>query len=146
MPTTRRKRVIAADPAQVWAVCGDPYQLPRWWPRVERVEQVTAGAFTEVLRSDRGRAVRADHRLTDLREGERIEWTQMLENTPFERVMSEAVTRVSVVPVPDGTRVELERKQSMRGMARFGGFLIRRATGRVLDDALDALEERVGPS
>ncbi len=116
---------------------------------MERVEQVTAGAFTEVLRSDRGRTIRADHRLSELREHERIEWTQLLEGTPFERVMSEGVTSVTLVAVDGGsaTKVTLERKQAMRGMARFGGgFLIRRATRKVLDGAMDALGGLVEPS
>ncbi len=148
MPRTRRTRTLAAEPAAVWAVVGDPHHLPRWWPRVERVEQVTAGAFTEVLRSDRGRAIRADHRLSELVEDERIEWTQLLEGTPFERVMSQGVTSVTLEAVDGGTatKVTLERRQTMRGMARFGGgFLIRRATRKVLDGALDALTGLVAP-
>jgi uncharacterized protein YndB with AHSA1/START domain len=148
MPRTRRSRTIAADPADLWAVVGDPHHLPRWWPRVERVEQVTAGAFTEVLRSDRGRSIRADHRLSELRENERIAWTQLLDGTPFERVMSEGFTAVTLEPTADATatKVTLERRQAMRGMARFGGgFMIRRATGKVLDEALDALAGLVAP-
>ncbi|MCW3017690.1 MAG: hypothetical protein JWO02_4782 [Solirubrobacterales bacterium] len=142
MPRTRRSRVIPADPSAVWGVVGDPHNLSRWWPRVERVEQVTAGAFTEVLRSDRGRTIRADHRLSELKENERIEWTQLLEGTPFARVMSEGVTGVTLEPANGGqaTKVTLERRQRMSGMARFGGgFMIRRATSKVLDGALDAL-------
>ena len=39
----------------VWQVVRDPYHLPRWWPRVQRVEGVTDEHFTEVLtRSDEG--------------------------------------------------------------------------------------------
>jgi uncharacterized protein YndB with AHSA1/START domain len=143
VPRTRRSRTIPADRVAVWAVVGDPHNLARWWPRVERVEQVTAGAFTEVLRSDRGRSIRADHRLSQLDVLERIEWTQLLEGTPFARVMSDGLTAVTLEPVGDGarsTKVTLERRQTMRGMARFGGgFLIRRATRRVLDEALDTL-------
>ncbi len=141
MPRTRRSRTLATEPITIWAVVGDPHNLSRWWPRVERVEQVTAGAFTEVLRSDRGRAIRADHRLSELRENEHIEWTQMLDGTPFERVMSQGMTSVTLQPAGDGrTKVTLERGQTMRGMARFGGgFLIRRATRKVLDSALDDL-------
>jgi uncharacterized protein YndB with AHSA1/START domain len=146
MPRTRRSRVIAADPSAIWHIVGDPHNLSRWWPRVERVEQVTAGAFTEVLRSDRGRAIRADHRLSELQENERIEWTQLLDGTPFARVMSEGVTGVTLEPVKDGqgTKVTLERRQTMRGMSRFGGgFMVRRATSKVLDGALEALADAV---
>ncbi len=149
MPTTRRTRFVGAGPEDVWRLVSDPHHLPRWWPRVERVEQVTAGAFTEVLRSDRGRSIRADHRLSQLDELERIEWTQLPEGTPFARVMSEGLTAVALEPFGDGarsTKVTLERRQTMRGMARFGGgFLIRRATRRVLDEALDTLTGLVVP-
>lgn len=143
MTRTRRRRVFAADPASVWAVVGDPYALRRWWPRVERVEQVTAGEFTEVLRSERGRTVRADYRLTALEEPSEIAWEQMIENTPFERVMTYSSTAIRLTPEGGGTRVEIERGQQMRGMSRLGGFMIRRATGRVLEQALDALAEQV---
>ena len=34
----------------------------------------------------------------------------------------------------------IEQRQKLRGLARFGGLLVRRATGRVLDEALDGLE------
>lgn len=153
MPRTRRSRVLPADPSTIWSVVGDPHNLSRWWPRVERVEQVTAGAFTEVLRSDRGRTIRADHRLSELKEDERIEWTQLLEGTPFDRVMSEGLTAVTLEAAKDGkgTKVTLERRQTMKGMARFGGgLMIRRATSKVLDGALDALSglvtEPAGPS
>lgn len=146
MTKTRRTRTVFADPSEVWALVGDPYGLPRWWPRVERVEQVTAGQFTEVLRSERGRAIRADHRLTDLAEGERIGWEQEIEGTPFARVMSFCSTTVMVKPATGGgTDVQIERRQQMRGMARLGGFLIRRATGRVLDGALEQLAGVVEP-
>ena len=42
MPTARRSRTVAAPPERVWGTVGDPYHLPRWWPRVTRVEAVTA--------------------------------------------------------------------------------------------------------
>jgi hypothetical protein len=36
-------------------------------------------------------------------------------------------------------------RQQLRGSARLGGFMVRRATGRVLDEALEALEALHGP-
>ena len=140
MTKTRRTRTIDADAAAVWAYVGDPYRLPKWWPRVERVEQVGAGQFTEVLRSDRGRPIRADHHLSEIVDGEKIAWVQDIEDTPFARVMTYCATSVELAVGKDGgTTVRLERRQQMRGMARLGGFMIRRATGRVLDGALDQL-------
>jgi hypothetical protein len=60
--------------------------------------------------------------------------------------MSEGMTGVTLEPVKDGqgTKVTLERRQTMRGMSRFGGgFMVRRATSKVLDGALEALADAV---
>ena len=37
----------------------------------------------------------------------------------------------------------LEMRQRLRGVARFGGFLARRASRQILRDALEALEGQV---
>ena len=139
MPTARQSRVVNAPLEEVWAIVGDPHHLPRWWPRVERIEQATAGAFTEVMRSNRGRVVRADQRLAELEEGSTIAWEQSVEGTPFERLVKQVRTTVRVAPEGAGTRVELERLQRMRGMARFGSFMARRATRGLLAEALASL-------
>jgi carbon monoxide dehydrogenase subunit G len=140
MPTTRRSRTVAAVPEQVWHTVSDPYHLPRWWPRVERVESVTDDRFTEVLTTERGRSVRADFRVVDSRAPEHHAWEQELAGSPFERIMTAARTDVRLAPEGDGTRVTVLVRQDMRGTARFGGFMVRRATRRVLDEALTALE------
>jgi uncharacterized protein YndB with AHSA1/START domain len=145
MPTARRSRTVAAPPERVWATVGDPHHLPRWWPRVQRVEAVTAEHFTEVLGTDDGRSLRADFRVVESRAPERRAWEQELVGTPFERVFSAASTEVKLLPDGEGTRVTLVVRQQVRGSARLGGFMVRRATGRVLDDALDALEALHGP-
>jgi len=144
MPATRRSRTLPADREAVWAVVGDPYQLPRWWPKVERVERVSGGRFTEVLRTERGRPVRADFRIVELGEPEVIAWEQELAGTPFERVLRSASVRVDLRVEPGGaaaaTVVDLTLSQSLRGASRFGGVLVRRASGKVLGEALDGLE------
>lgn len=140
MPVVRRSRTVAAAPNAVWAIVGDAHHLPRWWPRVERVEGVGNGAFTEVLRSDRGRALRADFRVLEHRQPHVRAWTQDLDGTPFERFLAEAVTRVELEPSATGTTVTVQQRLRLRGMSRFGGFLVRRATRRQLDEALDLLE------
>jgi uncharacterized protein YndB with AHSA1/START domain len=145
MPTARRSRTLAAPPERVWGTVGDPYHLPRWWPRVQRVEGVTDEHFTEVLGTDDGRSLRADFRVVVSREPEQRAWEQELAGTPFERIFSAASTEVSLTPDAAGTRVTLVVRQQLRGSARMGGFMVRRATGRVLDDALDALEALHGP-
>jgi carbon monoxide dehydrogenase subunit G len=145
MPTARRSRTVAAPPERVWGTVGDPHHLPRWWPRVQRVEGVTDEHFTEVLGTDDGRSLRADFRVVDSRPLERRAWEQELEGTPFERVFAAASTEVKLMPDGEGTRVTLVVRQQVRGSARLGSFMVRRATGRVLDDALDALEALHGP-
>jgi carbon monoxide dehydrogenase subunit G len=145
MPTARRSRTVAAPPERVWEVVGDPHHLPRWWPKVTRVEAVTDEHFNEVLTTLDGRSLRADFRVVDSRAPERRAWEQELEGTPFERVFAAASTEVKLLPDGEGTRVTVVVRQQVRGSARLGGFMVRRATGRVLDEALDALEALHGP-
>jgi carbon monoxide dehydrogenase subunit G len=140
MPTTRRSRTVADVPERVWETVSDPYHLPRWWPRVERVEGVQGDQFTEVLTTDRGRSVRADFRVVESLAPERRAWEQEVAGSPFERIMVTARTEVLLAPEGGGTRVTLAIRQQMRGTARFAGWMVRRATRRVLDDALRALE------
>jgi len=146
VPTTRRSRLLAADAASVWATVGDVTQLPRWWPKVTRVEAVRGDAFTEVLATDRGRSVRADFRVLERHDGEVLRWRQDVEATPFERILRSAETTVRVQPSASGggTRVVLEQRQRLRGVASLGGFVVRRATRRILDEALDGLQGLFG--
>jgi uncharacterized protein YndB with AHSA1/START domain len=138
--TVRRTRVVGSPPETVWEVVGDPHHLPRWWPRVERVESVDEDAWTCVMRSARGNVVRADYRLVGAADGRSREWAQQLAGTPFERLLREHRTVVSLSPAADGTEVALEVVSRGRGTARLGGFMMRRAQRRQLDEALDALE------
>lgn len=140
MPTTRRSRTVADAPERVWETVSDPYHLPRWWPRVDRVEAVTDEAFTEVLVTDGGRAVRADFRVADSVAPQLRAWEQELAGSPFERIMVAARTEVRLAAHDTGTRVTLSVRQKMRGPAQLGGFMVRRATRKVLDDALKGLD------
>jgi uncharacterized protein YndB with AHSA1/START domain len=145
VPTTRRTRSIAASPDQIWEVVCDPHHLARWWPRVTRVEAVSEGSFTEVLTTDRGRALRADFRLVDAEPGRRICWAQELEGTPFARVLRSSETAVDLQAREGATDVTIELRQSLNGFfSRFGGFLVRRAARGTLDEALDGLVRIVG--
>jgi uncharacterized protein YndB with AHSA1/START domain len=140
-----RSRTLDAPPEAVWAVLADPHRLPAWWPRVERVEGVTGDEWTTVLRSERGKAVRADYRVSEAETEapRRRAWAQQLEGTPFERLLWESVTVATLEPAGDGTRASLEVRQRPRGWARLGAFLLRRAARRQLDEALAALAELV---
>jgi uncharacterized protein YndB with AHSA1/START domain len=135
-----RSRTVAADPEAVWAVVADPSTLPRWWPRTERVEGVTADAWTVVLRSARGRPVRADWRLDGEDWLRRRAWAQQLDGTPFARVLAERRVEARLERVGAGTGVTLELRQRGRRWARFGGFMMRRAAGRELEGALGGLQ------
>jgi uncharacterized protein YndB with AHSA1/START domain len=141
MPTARVSRKLPASSAAVWRVAADPHALPRWWPRVERVEGVSPRKFTQVLRTPRGRAVRADFRVTEQDQGRRRVWRQELAGSPFERILTSSVTELRVAPSGDGeAAVTLEVRQRLRGMSRFGGFMARRAAKKTLREALDGLE------
>jgi uncharacterized protein YndB with AHSA1/START domain len=129
----------------VWRIVGDPYHLPRWWPRVARVEAVAGGRFTEVLQGTRsGRAVRADFRVDEKRKGELLRFSQELAGSPFERVLKQAETEIAIAPAGAGTRVAITLRQRLRGLSRLGGFMVKRATRRIVDEALDRLEATVG--
>lgn len=123
----------------------DPYHLPRWWPRVERVEEVAGTAWTKVMMSSRGRAVRSDFTRVETDAPRRMLWRQEVDESPFERLLSESTIEIALEPDGDDrTRVRLTADQSLRGKTRFGGMMVRRATRRNLDDALDGLKRAFG--
>jgi len=144
--TAKRTRVVSAPIAEVWKVLADPYQMPRWWPRVERMEGVDDEHFTQVFVSKRRHTVRADFRLlaseppdAQYPTGHRT-WTQEVAGTPFERVLQESITEILVEPVPDGgTRVTLAQRQKLKGYTRIGALSMRGATAKRLDEALAGL-------
>jgi uncharacterized protein YndB with AHSA1/START domain len=145
VPTTRRSRTIAASPEELWKVIGDAHHLPRWWPRIQRVEAVAAKHWTEVMLTKKGRALRADQRLEESRTQELRRWTLEIEDSPFEKVLAESTTEVRLEPADGGTRVTIELYRGLKGMGRLGGFLFRRAARSQLDEALDGLERACGP-
>ena len=130
---------MAAPVDDVWRIVRDPYHLPRWWPRTQRVEGVSAGGWTSVLLTDKGRSVRADYRVELTRAGERRRWSQEVIGTPFEKLFREVVYEVALAPAAVGTEVGLEVHQRPVGWARFGGLMLRRAARRQLDEALEEL-------
>jgi uncharacterized protein YndB with AHSA1/START domain len=108
MLVVRRSRTIQASPEDLWDVLGDPHHLPRWWPRVSRVEAVTLtgtgdlDAFTEVLTGPSGKIVRADFKLLEQVDRQRIVWSQQVENTPFARVLRSAETEITLAGAAQG--------------------------------------------
>jgi uncharacterized protein YndB with AHSA1/START domain len=170
VPDASRSRTIAASAEDLWDVIRDPHHLPRWWPRVTRVEDVEEDAFTEVMKTSKGKLVRADFRVVACDEAARsLTWAQLLDGSPFARVLKSAETTVRLTPANAGappsrggdagerkpaTVVRIELRQEMAGYssspglsmgfsARFGSPLVRRAARATLDEALDGLE-RIG--
>jgi uncharacterized protein YndB with AHSA1/START domain len=146
VPTARRSRIIAAPAEDLWELIVDPHHLPRWWPRVARVEDVEGDAFTEVMKTAKGKVVRADFQLVETDERSRsLTWAQRLEGSPFGRLLSSAETRVSLEPTTDGTSVTIELRQTLTGFfPRFGAYMVRRAAAATIDEALDGLERISG--
>lgn len=167
MPTTTRTRTIDAPASKLWELVRDPHHLPRWWPRVTRVEGVDGQAFTEVLRSDRGRTVRADFLLLSSDEQEmRLVFSQQIEGTPFATVLRSAETELQLRELADGeaTEVTITLSQTLRAMrdrergsrpvavwegasglfTRIGNPMVRRAAAKTLDEALDGLAQIAG--
>ena len=147
MARATRTREIEAPVGEVWKLVSDPYNLPRWWPRTARVENVEAKpggkrtAWTKVLQTAEGRGVRADFRCVSSAERERYVWEQELEGTPFERHLKALRVEIAMRERGDATEVRLTEEQSLKGMSKFGSPLMRRARGDVLDEALNGIEE-----
>jgi uncharacterized protein YndB with AHSA1/START domain len=139
----RRSRTLPASPQDLWRIVGDAHHLPRWWPRVTRVESVDDEGFTEVLQTERGTPVRADFRVVSSDPPRRRAWTQQLAGTPFERILARSETEIRLEPAGDGTVVAISLAQRPRGLARLGAFMVRAAARRQLDEALDGLEALV---
>jgi uncharacterized protein YndB with AHSA1/START domain len=155
MPTARASRTIAAMPDELWRIVSDPYHLPRWWPRVTRVEDVADGAFTEVMQTSKGNTVRADFDVvrTDQPSGT-IVWEQRLQGTPFAGVLSSSQTELrirSAGGMRSASEVTIELRQELSGQSTpsFGGHsllpsmgrrMVKRAAAKTIEAALDGLE------
>jgi uncharacterized protein YndB with AHSA1/START domain len=163
VPTARRSRTIAAPAQELWDLIRDPHHLPRWWPRVTRVEDVEEDAFTEVMKTRKGKLVRADFNVVLGEDGARtLTWVQRVQGTPFASVLKSAETELRLTSAADATaadgprtEVVIELRQEMAsGSARhtpflaiaprLGGHMVRRAAAATLDEALDGLERISG--
>lgn len=148
MPSVTRSRRIEAPAARIWELIADPHNLPRWWPRVTRVEDVHGGGervrWTAVLETERGAGVRADFRSAGRTAERRFAWTQDVEGTAFAKVLARSATEVTL-EAADGatTTVRLSSEERLRGMARLGSVMVRGAARRRLDEALDGIERAV---
>jgi uncharacterized protein YndB with AHSA1/START domain len=145
MPTVSRKRTVPAPRGEVWEILSDPYHLPRWWPKVERVEEVTDDTWTKVMISSRGKAVRLDYTRVEADPQRRVVWRHEVDESPFERVLADSLLEIELEPDGDeATRVRMTLDQKLRGKSRFGGGMVRRAAKRQLKEALDGLARAFG--
>jgi uncharacterized protein YndB with AHSA1/START domain len=162
VPTARCSRTIAAPAQELWELMRDPHHLPRWWPRVTRVEDVTltgtgeVDAFTEVMKTRKGKLVRADFNVVCDEAERTLTWVQRIEGTPFASVLESAETQLRLAPVDAaGTEVTIELRQQLAASSvrhnsflrlapRFGGRLVRRAATATIEEALDGLERVSG--
>jgi uncharacterized protein YndB with AHSA1/START domain len=131
---------------EVWDLISDPYNLPRWWPRTTRVENVDAkgggrrSEWTKVLETAEGRGVRADYRCLSSAERERYVWEQQLAGTPFERHLRSSRIEIGLKEKGEGTEVSISSEQTLRGMSRLGSPMMRHGQGEILDEALAGIE------
>jgi uncharacterized protein YndB with AHSA1/START domain len=140
----RRSRTLRASPQELWVIVGDAHHLPRWWPRVTRVESVDDDGFTQVLQTTKGKPVRADFRVVRSNAPSQRRWAQQLAGTPFARVLARSETEIVLEPDgDDATRVAISLSQRPRGVALLGSFMVRAAARRQLEEALDGLEALV---
>jgi uncharacterized protein YndB with AHSA1/START domain len=145
VPVVTRHSGFDAPLERVWNVVSDPYSLPRWWPRVQRVEEVSDSGWTMVLMSDRGKPIRADYTLAESCPMELLEWQQELEETPFERMLSQSRIVIELAQDDNAgkTAVVLRSTERLRGLARLGSPMVRHATRKRLSQALEQLGELV---
>jgi uncharacterized protein YndB with AHSA1/START domain len=143
MRVTRARRV-AAPPEDVWRLMNDPERLPAWWPGVQRVEEATPATWTKVLRSPKGKTIRADYTRLEGQQPRRLVWRHEVAESPFERLLSESLLEFRLDGHGGGTRVEITARHKPRGFARFGWLQLRLAAGRQLDDALEGLQRVLG--
>ena len=130
---------MEAPREKVLALARDPERMPQWWPSVSRVEETGGEAWTAVMQTERGKTLRADYTVLESVEPERLVWRHEIEESPFERIMSDSRYQLVLEPEGDGTRVKLAHRTRLRGFARFGVIQVRLATRKTLERALDGL-------
>jgi uncharacterized protein YndB with AHSA1/START domain len=140
----RKETVVPAAPEEVWRLVSDPARLPQWWPGVTRVEEATADAWTTVLSSPKGKAVRVDYSLVEVEPERRVVWRQEVDESPFERILASATTEIAIAEDAGGTLVTVSLDQRPRGWARFAPLQFRAAGKRQVAGAVEGLKAVFG--
>lgn len=138
----RREQTFPGSPEEIWKVVSDPHRLPAWWPGVTRVEEVSPEAWTKVLLSPGGKAVRADYTRLEADEPVHLKWRQELDESPFERLLHSSTTEIDLAQAgADETVVRIAVEHRPRGWARLSPLQMRAATAKQVQGALDGLGE-----
>jgi hypothetical protein len=111
---------------------------------VSRVEEASPEAWTKVLLSPGGKAVRADYTRIEAEEPVRVLWRHEVEESPFERLLAASTTEIALEPRDGGTLVCISIEHKPRGWARFSPFQLRAAATRQVAGALEGLAHLVG--
>jgi hypothetical protein len=93
-----------------------------------------------VLGTQQGRGVRADYRCTGSTAERRYSWEQDIEGTPFEKILRSSALEIALERSDGSTSVTLASSERLRGLSRLGSPMMRGATRRRLDEALDGIE------
>ena len=148
-PPSRREpvssRVIAAEPDRVWDLVSDPHNLPRWWPRTTRVEDVRGadGARSPLddgARDRAGSGVRADYRCTASTARRALRLGAADRGHPVRAVLRAAQLEIGLSRPRRGTEVTLTSERvAARDLAARLDDDARRGRAR-LDEALAGIE------
>ena len=68
------------------------------------MEEVGEEAWTTVMETARGKSLRADYTVLESVEPERLVWRHEIEESPFERIMSDSRYQLVLEPDGGGTR------------------------------------------
>lgn len=96
--------------------------------------------WTQVLQAKSGKRIGADLICTTAQPPAVWRFEQETDGTPFERMMKTAWTEMRITPDGDGSSVELELGQRLRGLSRLGTLFVRSASVKTADEALESLE------
>ncbi|MDQ3676915.1 MAG: hypothetical protein M3401_08955, partial [Actinomycetota bacterium] len=97
--------------------------------------------FTQVPTTNKDASVRADSCVVESSPPAVRRWAQELVGSPFERILALSETEIRLERDGERTRVLMSRDQRLRGIARFGAPMVKRASA--LEEALSALDALV---
>lgn len=142
--TVSRERTVAAPRDSVWELIAEPRNFSRWWPRAVRAERAAGGRWRAWLAPPRRpqATVAVLYERGQARRPTLLSFRQVVEGTPFARTFRTVSWSFELhEEAPAKTRVRGRADLELRGLARLGGWQVRRAFRRTLDDALGALAQ-----